>query len=826
MGLHWLELIISDTALSLRRLRRSPGFTAAVVITLGVGIGGSTLVFSVVDAVLLEPLPYPDSERLAYIWVESDGGKRGIMAGGQAKELEEALRSIASLAHIKGSPTVTFVGDEGNADQITVQSVSPNLWKVWGVNPAIGRGFLPEDEIHLSREQMIDSTSPRPPGVVVISEEFWRSAFGGDPGILGRSLSVMGRSMTVVGVAPTGFRTLMPRGLGTPELHDLWYLSLWDQSTFGMDIGLVRPLLRLNPGVSFEQAQQRLDSFAASQRDRYEVLAKNGYSLRIAPLHGEVVRSSATFLWTLFGAVCVMLLIACGNIAGLLLARSAARRSESAIRRALGASRSRILLEALVESGIIGLMGAAAGLAAAWAGLDLVRAIAPPSLPRLDQIGLDPSVTGFAVAVGLTSALAVGMIAALRRAGIASDGREIGNRTGQRLQYGYSVLQVSLAFVLCLGGALLLESLVNFLNVDVGYQASGVMTGTMGIPQGPADSRLEIYRAIQDRISSQPQVLSVGMIDPYPLDEANDREVFISGSDGREQAVSVRLKRVTPGLLEALGLRLLAGRTFIWDDLANPTLIPIVVDAGMADRIWDGEAVGRVASVSRLDFSRPDNEVAMVRVSAIVVGVVASVRSEDLSEPDPDTVYAAYHLNPNGDPALIVRSSGDPLTTLPSVREALRAIAPGTPYSHVGTLESYRDSRTAAARFNLTLVGSFALFGLTVASLGVYALLAYTVQRRTREIGLRMAIGADRRSILVGFAAQGLRIIAVGLAIGLAAGLAVCRLLANQLYGVSPSDPMTALAVAGLLTGVALGAALVPAWRASRVEPVLALRID
>ncbi len=809
-----------------RRLRRSPGFLATTVVTLGLGIGAATAIFSVVDAVLLAPLPLRDPARLAAVWeanVEQAALREGPSPGNFLDLLEDGTIFESAAAWFETA--LTLQGDR-EAEQVASAQVSVDFFETLGVPPALGRVFRGAD----SRGVTHDGAGQYASGdrVAVVSDGLWRRRFGADPELAGKTMTIHGQPWTVLGVMPADFET------PTPGV-ELWVP--WDlRSSYGprrfpegppRDWRFLRVVGRLKPGVSWAHAQTHLDGFSAALAEQHP-RANAGWRMRLVPLHDDLVGGSRPLLLALAGAVGMLLLIACANVASLLTAQGAARRREIALRSVLGASRGRIVRQLLGESLVLALSGGAAGLALTWAGRRLLVALAPPTVPRIDRVAVDLRVLAFAVAVSLATGVLFGLLPALRGtraargAALGEGARGVTARgSHRRFLNGLVVAEVAIALVLLAGAGLFGRSFLRQLQVDPGFDAGQRLTMHINLDAAAYRGRAaEFYAELIRRLGQLPGVESAGAVTTLPMSNVGvdfDRPYWRDGEpvpEGGADTVDVRM--ATPGYFRTIGMTLLGGREFTDRDRADSPAVLIVSD-GFAQKVWPGrDPVGQRLV---LDYNRG-------AYPYTVVGVTRGVRYYGLKrEPRPE-VFIPHAQNAYLPMNVVIRTAGPPAASIPAVKAVLRGLEPAQPGHHIVTLDELVDRSLSADRFALRLLGLLSALTLVLAATGIAGVMTYTVQQRTHELAVRISLGAQRRDVLRLIFGQGARVALAGAAIGLAATWAVTRLAQALLYETSAMDPLTLAAATALLALVVLAACGIPALRAARVDPAAALRSE
>ena len=818
-----LEQLVQDLRYAARGLRRSPTFTAAAILTLALGIGANGAIFSVLDAVLLRPLPYDDPSRLVAVWTEfrSSGQPRVPASGHEMAEIGRRSRSLAAVAGIwVGGGAVTGAGEP---EQVRVGNVTANFLSVLGTHAQEGRIFRAGEE------------GASAPALVVISDGLWRRRFGADPALVGRSLRLDGQLHTVVGVLPRGFEMIYARDASVPAEIDVWRPFRDDVARRPRDLGFLRMIGRLRPGASVAAASSELDAIAASLRREFREYATPGLALSIEPLRRDAVREARPILLALFGAVGMVTLIACANVANLLLARATRREREIALRAALGATRGRIARQLLTESLLLALLGGAASLAVAAGALRALLALRPAGLARIQSAGLSFPVIAFTfavtAAVGLLSGLAP-VSAALGRA-LASRFQARGSAAASsRAQRTLVLAEVALGFLLVTGAGLLVRTFVGLLHADPGFRSAGVLTFQVGLSGSayPDDaSTKRLFRRLLERVEAIPGVDSAGAVSHLPLDDYPNWYDYYWREGAPESERNAQMadhRAILPGYFRSAGIALLAGRDVsLNDDSDRPNVI--VVDESLARRTWPGRsALGKRLEVVFIHEGSFDPTVAEV------VGVVRHVRDRSLAEDGRGQVYVPYLQSAREKLAFTVRTSapkgegGNPEALARPVREAVASLDRDLAVAKLRTLDSYVAAARQSTRFTAAVAAALAGVALLLAFVGIYGVVACSVAARTGEIGVRMALGGSPARILWLVVGQTLKTTAAGLAAGLAAALALTGLIARMLYGIGPRDPATLAVSAAVLAAAGLLASLLPARRAMRVYPTDALRHD
>jgi predicted permease len=811
-----LDQLAREARHATRIVRRSPGLALLSIVTMGAGIGASAVLFALVSAIVLRPLPYPDADRLVRIF--DTNPEAGINRAGAASGNIEDWRTRAAAAFdgVAGFYAMgRTLSSDADADVLIGAQVSQGFFELVGVPPLLGRTFT-DDEMRRSRYN--NAAAPiGPDPVVVLSHGVWRQQFGGDPGIVGRAVTLERRPFTVVGVMPAGFalpdpavRLWIPWDLTGERPRDQHYLGA---------IGRVRT------GVSMAQADERLNAVAADLALEHPA-TNRGWGVRLASLHEEAVGSTGTVLWVLLGSGLLVLIVACANVSLLSLMRGMDRAAETALRLALGASSGRLLRELLIESALLATMGGAVGVGIAATGLRLLPALSA-DLPRLHEVSLDARALWFIVSVTALSAVVSGLPQAWRRTRVAPlEGLCEGSRrtTAGRhlLRDAIAVGQVALAVVLMAGAGLLVRSYLQLSATDSGFDPRGVLVAPVFLDSqayNTGERARTYYRTLFERLAALPGVIAVGgatTVPTSPLGPDFERPVWPDGEapDGaRRMPASVRM--VTPGYFPALGLRIEEGRAI--EERDRPDSPPVVmINATLASRLWPGKrAVGRQLVV---DYSTAGT------YPYEVIGVVRDMRFRGpRSEPAPE-IYIPHAQRSYLILNVVLKVAGDPRALVPAVRGVFKDVDPHKPAHALTALEDLLGATYARDRQAMIALMVFAGAAIFLAVLSVYGVLSQRVRERSREIGIRMALGAGAAGVVAWIARAGLRLVAIGLAAGLAGAWALSGVLDGVLFGVAPTDAVTAVAVVILLAAVGLIAVVVPSWRAARIDPVAILR--
>jgi putative ABC transport system permease protein len=806
--------LVRDLRLALRQALKNPAFTLAAVVTLGLGIGAATAIFSMVDAILLRPLPFQEQDRLVSVWGEmKQRGQTFVEISIQDytgwRDHNESFSDLALVATNDADVALT-----GRDEPLHVRArlTSDNLFQVLGAQAFLGRTFLPGQEDK--------------PGVnvVLLSHGFWQRHFGSDPAVVGRQILLDGAPNIVVGV--------MPRGFHYPDEADLWAtLSGIYAVPKLIDLRIFHAVGRLKPGATLEQARQDLLRIS-KQMEREHPATNQGYSSQLLPLTYEILGDTRPALLLLLGAVGLLLLIACANVAGLLLARAAGRQKETAIRTALGAQRARLIRQLLTESLLLALLAAGLGLLLAWGGLRVIVAIGPGDIPRLDEVGLDGRVIGFSLLAALVTAALFGLAPAFQTASpdltaaLKEGGKSSASRHTSRLRNLLVAGEVALALVVLVMAGLVLRSFAELQRTDLGFRPQNLLTFRLtlyGSTYPEAHAWTNLFQSVLERVRALPGVEGAALVLLRPLSGPIgwDYDFTVEGQTPDQQASnpSSNHERVSPGYFTTMGIPLLQGRDFAATDTPGSQLVAIV-NKSTADRFWPGQdPLGK-----RLRWGRA---LQTDSLWLTVVGVVGDARYREIEAVRPD-LYVPFAQDPHWAMDVVLRTANDPLRLARPVAEAVRSIDPNLPVANLTTMEQEISDSIARPRLRTLILALFAGLSLVLAAVGLYGIIAYSVAQRSQEIGIRMALGADRGRVQRLVLTQGLGLTLAGLAAGLAgaAALAATGWLGSLLYNVAPHDLLTFAVVPLLLVAVALLASLLPARRATRVDPLVVLRAE
>ncbi len=830
------EATLKDVRFALRMLRKNPGFTAVAVLTLALGIGANTAIFSIVNGVLLRPLPFKDPERLVTVWERNPehGYEANGVAAANFDDWRAQNQSFEQMALFRTASKMDLtVGDE--TERVTGFAVAANLFPLLGSNPLLGRGFTSEEEI------------PGREDVVVLGHRLWQRRFGGDPAVVGKSLLLDGRTYAVVGVMPRG--VCFPGGTGMlygdyDPAADLWMpLAVSSEERQNRGDHHWKVIAKLKPGVPLAQARSEMDAIQGQIHQSYSWYFM-GTHCTVLPLREQSVGGVRAALCLLLGAVGLVLLIACANIASLLLVRAAARQKEFAVRAALGAGRGAIIRQLLVESVLLAILGGALGAMLAGWSVPLLAAHVGDSIvastPGWNAISIDGRVLAFTLVVALGTGILFGLAPAWQASrtdvndALKAEGRGAGTGLrGQRLRSGLVVAEVALATMLLIGAGLLLRSFSRLQRVNPGFSAAHVLTFQLGLPEArfpETRDRGAFVDRLCDRLKSLPGVEFAGATTVLPLsgESINNRTYTVVGHPPPEpgQFYSADFCFVTPDYLCAMQIPLQAGRTFGSGDTRESPLVCLINEALARRQFPNEDPIGKTL---HLVSSHREME---------IVGVMRDVKHRELDSavmPAPMravfdcAIYMPYAQDIpqyRAETSMVLRTSGDPLMLAGAVRSAVRELDKEQPVAHLQTMDAILGESVAQPRFRTALLGSFGALAVVLAAIGLYGVLAHTVAQRSREIGIRMALGARTQDVLVLVLRQGMTLVLIGIAVGLTGAFALARLLSGLLFGVTPTDPVTFTVVPLLLGAVALAACWLPARRAAKVDPMEALRCE
>lgn len=811
-----MDNLLKDIRYGWRGLTNNWGFTAIVVVTLALGIGASTAIFSVVNSVMLRRLPYPTAERIIAIQEISPEGRRIQVTAANFYDWRQQNTSFEHLAAIRNMSVNLMLADQ--AERIDMAQTSANFFDVFGVTPQHGRLFIPADE----------QAGHQP--VVVLSDLLWRRRFGGDPNLIGKPVTLDGVNYTVVGIAPAGFQYPDKTEAWLPPLRRVPELFANMDVTTQRGMGYLNAVALLKPGVTVGQAASEMETITSRLRQQYPETNNRRFN-RVLSLQDHVLGDSRKMLWLLFGAVMFVLLIACANVANLLLANAAGRQKEMAIRAALGASRLRVMRQLLTESAMLALAGGALGLLLSVWGVSLITKLLPPDFPRIREIGMDWRVLGFTLAASMLTGLLFGFAPALHVS--KTDVQEAMKETGRgstgglrrsRLRHGLIIAEVALSVVLLAGAGLLFRSFMRLQAVDAGFSSHQVLTARLSasgtnFPDDAATA--SFYDKVLQRLSTVPGVEHAGVINTLPLAKGPTTAFRVEGRPvlTRDNWARTNFRSVSNDYFRAMSIPLLQGRAFTAQDNQTTPFVT-VINQVVAQREFPGEnPIGK-----RITFGRVDSQQQPVWFE--IVGITANIRSTELREEPDSELYFSVNQSPFGTMALVIRSNVEPASLAASVRQVVGEIDKSVPVSDVKTMDHIVSESVTQPRFNLFLLGLFSGIALLLSVAGIYGVTAYSVTQRTHELGIRIALGAQVSDVLRMIMGQGMTVIGIGIVIGLVAAFVLMRFMNSLLFGVSATDPFTFAGITAVLIGAGLLACYVPARRATKVDPLEALRYE
>jgi putative ABC transport system permease protein len=800
-----------DLRYAARMLVKRPGFTAITVLTLALGIGANSAIFSVVNAVLLRPLPFPEPERLVVLEPSDtrDGSKGGSISPPDFLDYREQNRVFERLSAFQPL-SFTVTGDGSESERITSARVSAGFFEMFGASPlAGGRTILPEEEEEGRN------------GVVVLSYGLWQRRYGADPNIVGKAIALNGQTATIIGVMPAGFEF--------PRETQLWVpIPFRTPQTSVRRYHFLQAIGRLKPGVTLNQAQTDMTT-VASQLEKQFPESNSNFGLSLTLLPEWTVGDLRRTLLILLGAVGFVLLIACANVANLTLARGASRSRELAIRTALGASRARIVRQLLTESILMALVGGALGLLVAMWGVDLLVALSPDNLPRVNEVSTDWHVVCFTLAISLFTGVLFGLAPALVASKselnetLKEGARGTAGTNRQRFRSVLVVSEVALSLVLLTGAGLLIKSFLRLSQVDPGFKPTNLLTMQLSLTRAKysqAPQRVVFFDQLIQKIESIPGVAAAGTVSELPL-SGQENDTFFN-IDGRSALAfgnaenDANVRTVSPDYFSAIGIQLLQGRSFSQRDGLNAPKVILVNDRFVQRYFPNEDPLGKHLTI---DLGEPYN--------AEIVGVIGSVRHSSLAQQQPSAeMYISALQAPSYGVNLVVRGTGDPTQLTAAIRNEVQSLDKDLPIYNVKTMEKRIAESASQPRFRTLLLGIFAAVALILASIGIYGVISYSVTQRTHEIGLRVALGAQSSDVLKMVIGQGMTLAIAGVVIGVIGALAAMRVLSSLLFGVSATDPITFVGVSVLLIVVALLASYFPARRATKVDPMVALRYE
>jgi putative ABC transport system permease protein len=799
-----MHTLIQDMRYGWRTLLKKPGFTFVAIITLALGIGANTAIFSVINAVLLKPLPYKDGDRLVAVWGRLKQVDQVELSPNELADYRERSRTFAQLA--ASERTNLNLTGSGEPVRLEGQAVTANLFPMLGIAPLLGRAFTDEEDRAGAR-------------VAILSYGLWQTRFGGRPDVAGQTVMLDGKPYEVIGVMPGAFQ--FPPPVTSYKSGEIWVPRSLETET-RRDAHNLFTVGQLSPGATFAQARGEMDGI--SRQRRQEDSRREG-GINLVPLQAQVGRGLRPSLLLLAGAVGFVLLIACANVANLLLASASARQKEVALRLALGASRWRIVRQLLTESLLLSLLGGGCGLLLAVWGGEAIRALGADQIPRADQVAVDGAALGFTLLLAVVTGAAFGLAPAWQATRVdlnrtlKEGGRSGSAAARQPLRNALVIAEVALSLLLLVGAGLMIKSFWRLLNVDPGFNPQRLLSielSLAGDRYAEAAQRAAFYQQLLERLAAVPGVQAAAVVNHPPFSGRRGIDVFkIEGRpepQGLEDLPLADSRVISPGYFRMMGIPLLQGRDFTGAD-ANPAPQTVIVNQAFAERFWPGEnPLGR----------RLGNDDEWMTV----VGVVGDIRQSGLDQEAAPHVYAPYLQTPLRRSGVLLRTSGEPLSLAAAVRAQVNEIDADQPIYNIHTMEELIAGSVSGRRLNLWLLAVFAATALALAGVGIYGVISYSVTQRTQEIGIRMALGARPGDVLKMIVKQGMIPVVIGMCAGLAGARALTRVMASLLFGTSATDPLTFALIALLLGLVALVACYIPARRATRVDPMAALRYE
>jgi putative ABC transport system permease protein len=804
-----MDHLRQDIKYAIRRLVRAPGFTLVAMLTLGLGIGANSAIFSVVNGVLLQPLPYPESDRLVGVYHVSEG-RRVVMSGPNFMDVVRASKSLESAAATTRERKI--LTGEGEPVRLDVADVSASLFDVLRVRPALGRTFAADED------------TPGKTNVVVLSNGLWQQRFGSDPGVIGRRIQLDGESKEIIGVMPAGFSYPAGRQAWLPIEYEEGFVSKQRASWY------LSVVARLKPGVTPEQAAAEVQTIGRSLEKQYPAANEN-VGMTTFPLREAMVVNIRQAVLVLLGAVGFVLLIACSNVANLLLARAAARESEMAVRTALGAGRTRLIRQLLTESVILSMGGAFVGLLFASWGVAFLTSLQPDGIPRLDDVRVDGTVIAFTLGLAVVTGIVFGLIPAFQATrGMSHALKETGrgavtSRTGARIRGALVIVEMALAVMLLAGAGLLIRSFSRLQAVDPGFRPEQTLSFELTLPDSRYKEdakRIAFFEALLPRLRTLPGVRSTGAVMGLPLSGMNFNISFaIAGrppvSPALQPAMEVRV--ASPEYFGTIGIALKRGRLFTSDDREGTARVALLSESAARQYFPNEDPIGKTIELG-WGKGGPD------RAGGQIVGIIGDVKNDGLDEAASPEIYLPFRQWPVSLMSVVIRTTTPPETMAEAARREVYAVDPNLPLSSVRTLDQIVATSISQPRFYMLLLAIFAGVALALAAIGIFGVLSYAVAQRTREIGIRMALGAREGTVVRLVVRQAMTLVVVGVVLGTVAALFLSQTMTKMLFSVKPTDPVTFVGVAFVLTAVALVASYMPARRATRVDPIVALRAE
>lgn len=817
LGTRLLGELIADVRFGLRQLRRNPGFTAVAIITLALGIGANTAIFSVVNAVLLHPLPFGRPDQLVMLWQRTP--HRGINQFTTPNFLAWKDQKLAFLRMAAETYGEVTLGEQGKLERAINGSVSADFFSVLDAKPVLGRSFLPSEDESGGRR------------VVVLSYGLWRRQYAGHQNMIGQAVTIGGEPFTVIGIMPRSFRD--PINKRAELWTALWVNPSFESTRDNRGVHWLLVIGRLKAGISLEHARAAMDTVARHLREEYPQ-TDAGLGVMIASLNEWIVGAVRPALLILLAAVGLVLLIACANVANLQLARAAARKREMAVRTALGAERKRLFRQLLTESILLSLLGGGLGLLVAFWGLDLLRSLNPGNIPRLRAVSIDTRVFAFTLILSIVTGIIFGLVPALgaSKADLneslkKGEGRATAGLRGQRLRGSLVISEIALALVLLVGAGLMIRSFQSLQRIEFGFNPHDLLTMKLAFsaPKSSVQKTPQFYEQALEKVRNLAGVESAALARDPPLDGVNPSNPFqIAGRPPAEPLKEpvARYRVISPGYFRTLDIPVLQGRDFTAQDAQGSNGV-VIINQTMARHFWlHQDPIGKQIKPK---FGQDH--------WCTIVGVVGNVKHYE-TDPGSDSVmyYPYLQVSNAAIPlveeymTLVIKTSLPPSRLLPAIRRTIGGIDKGVPIYHIETMEDALSDAASQPRFSMVSMGIFGFVALLIAVAGIYGVMSYSVAQRTHEIGIRIALGAQKSDVLWFVIGQGMTLALIGVGIGVAGALGLTRFLSSLLYGVRPTDPLTFVVVSMILTGVALLACYVPARRATKVDPMVALRYE
>jgi putative ABC transport system permease protein len=811
----WIDNCLQDVRFAFRMLTKRPGFTFIAILTLAIGIGANTAIFTVVHSVLLQRLPFPGADRLAIVWSIYANEGRAPASGPELAAIREQTRLFEDLGGI-WAQSAALTG-EGEPEQVKVGMMTANFFGILGTNPQLGRFFAPGEE------------GPGAPFVAIISDGLWHRRFGADPHMIGRTVRLNGRLTTIVGIMPPGFKIIFPEGSSVPPEMDAFLPFRSQLASDPPDQSYLRVIGRLRAGATIPQAQQELEIIAAHLRSKFPNFVEPPLNLQVVPLQGDLVRNIRPALLALFGGAGLVLLISCANVSNLLLSRANERTREITLRLAMGAGRGRLVRQLLTESVLLFCGGAVAAISFGWAALRLLLTMQPKEMERLSVIQMDASVFAFTFAVAIAGGLFFGLAPALGAGKVdlarsLNAVRQTANLESRRHSNLLVSAEVALGFILLIGAGLMLQTFAKLLQVNPGFASANVLTFRVSVPwekYNTGASGVQFLRNLKVNLAGIPGVEAVGITSHLPFDDSlpNWYSFFWPEGAPKEQQNTIMAdhRSILPGYFKSMGVAFLAGRDFDEHDVEH-NLHLVIIDDVVAQQSWPGQqAIGKLLNIENGNF---------VRDTAQVIGVVKHLQYHTLTDQVRGQIYLLYPLAIRTHMAVILKSNLSTQALLPLIRRQVTALDKDLPIYRVEPLAAYVESARKQTRFVTLLAGVMAGIALLLACTGIYAVTTYSVVQRTSELGIRAALGAQAGELFALVLRQSMLPVALGISLGFILSRLLTPLLSTLLFGVRPTDAPTYIVVALLLSSSALIASFLPARRTMRVDPTIALRYE